>query len=256
MNKNDLVNTFKIIKSKFGHTVFTVQDLGQVLKEIEPNLLLSTLRWRIFALKQDGSIMSVSRGAYVISKKQISLNISLSPVLKKIAKEIKMKFPYARFCLWSTEILNSLSIHQVTKNYILVEVEKNVVESVFSFLQENHKNVFINPNEKEIISYIISKDNPIIVKNLTFSAPIEVKSNEAYITPKIEKILVDLLAEPNVFFIYQNGELETIWRQALSQYHINLSTLISYAKRRQKEKDVMRLLEGLDYRYMKKSPTV
>src|SRR3989338_1613242 len=101
MEKNDLINTFKIIKSKFAGRVFSIQDLNQALKKSEPNLLLSTLRWRLFALKQDGRITSVSRGSYAISQKQKSFEISLSPALKKIAKEIKAKFPYARFCLWS-----------------------------------------------------------------------------------------------------------------------------------------------------------
>ena len=51
-------------------------------------------------------------------------------------------------------------------------------------------------------------------------------------TPKLEKLLVDLVADSDFFYPYQGNERTTLFRNAFMQYQVSLKTLYRYAQRR------------------------
>jgi hypothetical protein len=57
-------------------------------------------------------------------------------------------------------------------------------------------------------------------------------------TPGIEKILVDLYCDKELFYSYQDDELSNIWTNIFKKYMVNKSTLFSYSRRRGKQKDI------------------
>jgi len=229
--KKQLKLTLDAVKAKFGKQNFTVTALHAVLKQNEKDLPLSTLRWRIHSLKTSGEIEVRARGTYALSSHRKFELLKLSPSLLKIAREIESEFPHARYCVWSSELLNQFTIHQPSLSFTIIEVEKDVLENVFSFLQGTHKNILLNPGQKEVDHYLLTKTKSIIAKPLLHRAPL-MKDTDRYSMPSFEKILVDLLAEPDVFFLYQGSELRNIWREICHKYPINYSTLNNYAKRR------------------------
>lgn len=229
--KKKLELTLKIAKAKFGSQKFTTSQLHDFLKADDSNIVLSTVRWRLSSLKSLGKIEAVARGTYRLSDRE-QFGKHLSPELYKIAKELQKEFPYADFCIWSTDLLNEFMVHQPSVSFIIIEVEKDALESVFSFLQTGHKNIFLSPTKKEIDLYLLSKGRSVILKSLIKRSPIKFDAEKLSPMPRLEKILVDITSEPNLFSLYQGSELESIWKEAFHKYAINYSSLQTYAKRR------------------------
>jgi len=242
--KRQLETTLNSIKTQFGKRSFTVAELYEVLKHSEADLPLSTLRWRLYSLKASDEIEAQARGTYALSSRT-TIDLKLSPDLSKISKELRAEFPHAKLCVWSSEFLNQFTIHQPSVSYTIIEAERDVLESVFSFLQRVHKNILLNPSKKEVDHYLLTKTKSIIVKPLIQRAPLTTDPSKNAI-PSLEKILIDLLAEPDVFSLYQGSELKNIWKEVYHKYPINFSTLNNYARRRNLTGDVEKILQELN----------
>lgn len=242
--KSDTNNTLTFIKSKFAMRSFKAQELYEALKQSEENLPLSTFRWRLYYLKASGQIESRARGEYALKSHEKYEN-KLEVKLYNIAKEIQKQFPYARFCAWSSDLLHQFTIHQPSTGFNIIEVEKDAVEGVFSFLHEHHQNVFLNPTKKEIDLYLLNDKKSLVVKTLLQRAPVATDLTAKTLVPKFEKILIDLLVDTDLFSIYQESELKNIWREVFRRYAINISTLNNYAKRRKVDNKAHQLIKEL-----------
>lgn len=155
---------------------------------------------------------------------------------KNIYNKIKTEFPFVDYCIWDTSILNEFSLHHTNKHFILVEVEKESAESVFLSLKEQNNKVFFNPNLEILEQYIFNISQPVIVKFLISEAPLQ--KIEDYNTVTLEKILVDLYCEEDLFNFYQGREKHTIFRTAYEKYTINNTKLLRYASRRGEKEEI------------------
>jgi hypothetical protein len=234
----------RLIKEFKDKGSFTRTELLDFFRQFEPDLKEGTLAWRIYDLKNRNIIKPLMRGLYTVSFKQ-KYNPEISQELYKIADKISSRFADIKYCLWETEWLNEFSQHQSGKKMILVEVEKEFVESFYYDLKDNFKNdIYLNPDEKAINFYISESNQPLIIKNLVTRSPIDMRTErkiEVY-TPLLEKILVDLFAEEKLFYLYQGGELVHIYENAIKSYTINFTKLFSYARRRKKEQEIKMFL--------------
>lgn len=217
------------LKEVFKNRAFTSEELFKFYSKEEPDLKKSTFRWRVHRLKNDGIINSPKRGLYVTGSKR-----TFKPVIDKklysLHKKVKNQFPYSDMCIWETTWLNSHMIHQAITNNIIVEIDKEASTVAFAFLKESMKNVYLNPGKYEIENYILSGQSNVIIKNLVIESPIEDLENIQI--PRIEKIIVDLFADNELFITYQGRELRNIYKEFFQKYSINQSTLNRYANRR------------------------
>ena len=178
-----------------------------------PNWTSNTVKVYLSKLKKEGIVNNPSRGTYTISDEK-TFNPNIPQNLKKIADKIQKEYPYVISCVWNTNWLNDLMRHQPFKQYTVIEVEKEAAEQVFNYLNDNYKNVFLNPDSEIFELYISSLDEIIIVKNLISEAPFE-KINKVTI-PTLEKLLVDMLIDKELFAA-QQGEIEFIFKTAFSK---------------------------------------
>lgn len=236
--ENRLIEEFKNKES------FSREELFQFYCDFEPDLKEGTFGWRIHDLVNRNIIKPVKRGLYVISYKPIYKPV-ISPNLLKIAKQLAEKFDKVNLCVWETAWLNEFGQHQASKSTFFIEVEKGFEESLFYALRDNlHKEVFLNPNERDLDLYIAASGQPIIIKKLLTRAPLmkRTENKVKFYTPTLEKILVDLFAEERLFYYLQGGELIHIYERALGNYTINFTKLFSYAKRREREQDIKQFM--------------
>ena len=223
---------------------FTREDLFEFYRYFEPNLKEGTFGWRIYDLKNKNIIRSLKRGIYVISyKPKYKPEISAEPM--KLAKQIVSKFEDAKHCIWETDWLNEFSQHQASRKIIIIEIEKDFIESLYYELKDSPRGeIYINPDEKAINFYVAESDYPVIIKKLITRSPIARRTNKKVDihTPLLEKILVDLFADEKLFYYLQGSELVHIYESAISNYAINFTKLFSYAKRREKEQDIKQFM--------------
>lgn len=222
-----------------GNDSFEVSDISEFYEQFEPDLKRGTLDWRIHELVKEEIIYRISRGTYTLSEVQKYVpSISLS--LKQLFGKLKKEFPYTNICIWSTKWLSQWMLHIPNTYLTVVESEKDTESSVFHFLREIRNNVFLQPSSGILENYANFEKDIIIVKTLITQAPIREK--EKTVIPEIEKILVDIAVDSELFEAYQGRDLEMIYQNVQDQYTINQSRLLRYAGRRNKTEEIKTLL--------------
>ncbi len=215
--------------------VIYLNELFEYFKLNEPNITKTTFNWRVYDLIQKGILSRVGRGEFSVANK-INFIPQINEDLIFYYSKIRSHFPYVNVCVWDTSWLNKFMLHQTSVNYLLLEVEKEVVDPVFYFLKEMANNIFVEPTLDILIKYASNNKHSIIVKSLVSEAPIQ--EIQGINTVTIEKILVDVFCDKDLFFANQGSELENIFSEIFNNYTVNKNRLYRYASRRQKKENL------------------
>jgi hypothetical protein len=222
-----------------GSQRLSKQKLVGFIKKDFPDWSDNTINIYLSKLKKNGIISAPSRGIYKFDSSN-PFQPKISGKLKRIFNKIKREFPFIIFCVWDTIWLNDLMRHQPLKHYIVIEVEKDAFESVFAFLTETKKGVFLNPSEEIFDRYINNLDEAIIVKNLISEAPLIGLENITIAS--VEKLLVDMMIDIDLFSAQQN-EKDFIMKSSIDKFTLNELKMLRYAMRRNREKEVNALID-------------
>jgi hypothetical protein len=221
------IDTFK------GQSLITKDEIHRYYLKWEPRLKDSTLRWRIYKLKEDKLLLPVKRGVYSLNKKPIFKPI-ISKKLQRLESLYSADFSPSLTCIiWSTEWVHQFMVQQPGTHQIIIETEKSSIDSLFYHVQENSKNTYLNPSKDVIRDYVLRQKEAIIIKPIISRSPTQSVNSEIEIA-SLEKILIDLFCDQDLFLSYQGSELENIFANAWKMYSINLSALMNYAKRRKR----------------------
>ncbi|MBF2482382.1 hypothetical protein IA817_13840 [Listeria seeligeri] len=234
LHKDELITFLK------RKSTITTQVFWDFYRQFDPDLPIATVRWRIYELKQQGIIYSPKRGEFTLSKKE-SFQPSPPQKADELAQILEEKFPYVRFSIYPTKWFGNLSNHLYNTNNLIVEIDADVLDAAFHFLKEKFPNTFLSPNSKMYDYYILPQEENIIINRLYIDAPLD-KIRDNYYTPKLEKLIVDLLINNPIIFPVGIAEIETIIRNALDTYNINRSTLTRYANKRNVRQKLDRLI--------------
>jgi hypothetical protein len=222
---------------------FTTNDVYGFFSQTQPNIKRATVNWRIYNLVQQGLLKRIGRGIYSLGQEK-----SFSPILNKKQKNIfsrvKNKFPLITFCCWHTSVLKEFFQHVSMYDFLLVEVERETIDSVFHFIKETNNNTFKEPSRDMMENFVLESKDAIVIKSLTSEAPLQKVDNIT--VPAIEKIIVDLYADSEIFFFLQGSEMLNIFTKALEKYTVNTDRLLRYAKRRNKGEELKKILAQIN----------
>lgn len=214
---------------------FTNKEILELYQTRDPQIKKGTVGWRIYELVKRGVIKRVGRGKYILGY-GAEFTPGLNPSLKKLHKKLSKQFPYLDICLWETSVLNEFMWHQPGQYYMLVEVEEDAKDSVFYFMKENNLTVFLDPTEDLLNKYITGEKEVWIVKTLITETP--VRKHENIITATLEKILVDIFCDAQIFSAQQGYEMFTIFKEAFEKYAVSENKMLRYANRRRKKNEL------------------
>ena len=158
-------------------------------------------------------------------------------------QSIISKFDLTETCIWSSAWLNELTVHQIPRSFTLVEVERESAEAVFYHIRDSgYKDVFLllsKTDEALLDRYIFSADNPIIIRKIITKSPTQTLFDAfqklSIAVPRLEKILVDVFCDDNLFRAYKGAEQFHIFENAFANYPLSIKTLLAYAQRRKKD---------------------
>lgn len=229
------------LKQKFkDQESFSRDALYNFYLQFEPELKETTFRWRIYNLKEKKLIRPISRTDFTLLYKPV-FKPDIGEAEQKIFALIEKGFKELKKSVISTRIINEFMLHQPVRFFILVEVEKEALESVFYYLKDNGiRNVFLQPEEKELQRYVNELDNAIILQSLVSKAPLQTVKKVS--TTTLEKLLIDLFCDKKLFYTYQGSEMVFIFNNAYRRYSIDFTKLFSYAQRRNRETGLMDFL--------------
>lgn len=209
-----------------------MNDIFSFYKKYENKVKKTTINWRIHSLVEEGIIQRIGKGKYKLGEQK-----KFTPIISKeiqiLYLKLKKKFPFLNISIWSTKWIAQWMLH-IPNNYeTIIEVERGSEENVFYFLSDIRDNVFLNPPKDILDKYANRNKNIIIIKNLITDAPLQ--DVEQIKISSIEKILVDLIIDTELYATYQGRDLDSIIENA-SQYNtIKKDTLLRYADRRRKK---------------------
>lgn len=246
VNAKDLDSNFKKLAIRILKPIKVLDKKSLIasLKLEYPNIPDATINWRLHQLKEQKVIQSMGYGKYTLSELKSYIPV-LSARIKRIHNSILKQLPYTSFCVWEGKWFNEFMLHQLFRNYLVVEVEKESVESVFNILSESSKRVYLNPTAEIYLRYIANDDEAIIVKTMVSESPI-IKSNNFWVAT-IEKILVDCLIDKDLYAAQQN-ELDFIFKSVFSKYTLSISKMNRYARRRGYEEELKKFI----HKYLEK----
>ena len=225
--KNELQNFIE------KHEYFSTQDVYKYFNNQNISIKQSTIRFYLSEAIKNNNLYSIGHGLYITKVTKNRYTPYINNNIIEIYNAIREEYPLLTYCIWTTSILNEFHHHISNVNFLIIEVEKDGVESVFYFLKEKYNILFKNPSVELLDSNIINTDNAIVIINLISESPL-IKINSIK-TASLEKILVDIVANVKLFYYLQGSELHNIYSNAISKYNINFNKLFNYAKRRNKE---------------------
>jgi len=228
-------NVIHAIRNYFAHhTELTTDELMDNLSQDFPSWKASTIKTYLTKLKSEGIIHSAGRGRYVrhaLPEYQPHPNRKL----KTISSKIRKAFPLLNYCLWDTEWFNEFQQHQLFSTHIVLEVERDGMESVFYLLSETSKDIFLTPDESTYDRYLSGHAAPVVIEPLISESPLTTAGKVPL--PTLEKLLVDAIANP-LLFSAQQGELSFIFKTAFEKYRIHKARMNRYATRRNQSENL------------------
>lgn len=223
------------------HRNFSIKDLFAYLHE-RIGINKSSLSWYLFKLVNDNVLVRTGRGMYAKVMKQPFAPKPIDEV-KDIYDLLQANFPFAKFCIYQGEIIAPLQHHLSSNRVIYVETDRDSAETVFNFLKDGNRDVYLRPDKEMIYRYVDMDSRTFFVKNLVSEAPLQKVSGVPM--PTLEKLIVDILRDTDFFYL-QGSESDRIIENAFTLYAVNQSRLFRYAGRRKVKEELSSILENLN----------
>ncbi len=236
-------------------THVTRRELKQFYRSMNPTLQETTFRWMIMDLVSCGLLAPAERGLFYTNWKHAptegievqkpSPYGSYEPVasvdLLDIANGFRNRFSELEYCIWDTRWLNEFMLHQPARFFTLFECERVGLQTAFEHLRSRRPHVFLEPTASDLSNYVYENSDSIVVRRLVSQAPLS--RGKTLHFPKLEKVLVDLVADDDLYYAYQGAELDRIFSSAIRSYWISEPTLKRYSNRRSCSEKVSQILE-------------
>jgi len=208
--------------------------------EADSNRLDARVSKLIYRLKSKGLLLSLKSGVYKIETKNNFLPAK-DKLIQKLDTAFSKQYPDIFYCVWSTQSLHQFMNLQPFRHFYVFETEKDLLESAFYLFKEKNINAYLNPDKEITEKYISESKNAVVIKKITSRSPLIETSKLK--TPMLEKILVDVFCDSDIFFFYQGNELKNIFDISFKNYHINYSKLLNYAERRKQKAKIIKYLK-------------
>jgi hypothetical protein len=224
-----------VLNSLKNKACFTKTDMVEYYSNKGIILSDEAFRSKLHRWRKKNIIHDVAKGKYVINSKSIFVP-DTDKLIIKINKLFVSKYDDVDYCIWSTAWLANFMHHIPFSFFHVIETDKDVCESAFYHLKDNGINIYLEPDAKQIEKYVLPEDDSVMIRPIITRAPIKNENKVRFAA--IEKILVDIFCDQDKFYLYAGREQDWIFENILNSYNINFSTLLAYAERRKRDKEL------------------
>lgn len=220
-------------------TRFTRKELLESFRMAGYMLSEASFYKKVEELVKNGQIIRVGRNVYSLpDDKRLAYEYKYSELAEEVAQEIAQQYPYVNFSIFEFVQLNDFVNHLIAHNVIFLSVEAEIMDFVFETLRDKYPGkVLINPTVEIYHQYW--SDNMIVLGKLTTEAP---KGQKASWHTRLEKMLVDIMAEPLLLASISRAEYPHIYEDAFDRYFVDENGLFRYASRRKVTKKIKELI--------------
>ena len=220
-------------------TRFTRKELLESFRMAGYMLSEASFYKKVEELVKNGQIIRVGRNVYSLpDDKRLTYEYKYSELAEEVAQEIVQQYPYVNFSIFEFVQLNNFVNHLIAHNVIFLSVEAEIMDFIFETLRDKYPGkVLINPTVEIYHQYW--SDNMIVLGKLTTEAP---KGQKVSWHTRLEKMLVDIMAEPLLLASISRAEYPHIYEDAFDRYIVDENGLFRYASRRKVTKKIKELI--------------
>ena len=199
-------------------TRFTRKELLESFRMAGYMLSEASFYKKVEELVKSGQIIRVGRNVYSLpDDKRLTYEYKYSELAEAVAQEIAQQYPYVNFSIFEFVQLNDFVNHLIAHNVIFLSVEAEIMDFVFETLRDKYPGkVLINPTVEIYHQYW--SDNMIVLGKLTTEAP---KGQKVSWHTRLEKMLVDIMAEPLLLASISRAEYPHIYEDAFDRYIVD-----------------------------------
>ena len=221
------------------YKTFSFVEFVEVNKQCGSKVGEAAMRKKLQKHLKNEEIIRVGRGLYAVSNNNcIQYSHVYSDDAIAIASKLKDNHPFLNFTIFELTQLNEFVNHQIAHNVFFVFVDGDVMDFVFDTLNEFYQGKVLLSPTLEIYHQYWS-DNMIVILKLITESP---KGINIFWHTRLEKLLVDLLAENLISECISESEYSTIFSDSFKKYIVDESCLFRYAKRRHAAEKIETLL--------------
>lgn len=224
-----------------AHNTIDVNTTVGLVRTSDHDVPRSTVRWRLHDMAQRGTLQRLRRGVYTRPDKR-EFRLTVADFLASLFHAIREKFPYVELCTWSLDVLRDLTQHYYEWSVPIIEVEKDGQAAIHDFLVGTGQPA-VAYEDLPAVERSFPGQKYVVVKRLVSEAPVT-RCNDVTV-PRLEKLLVDIVQDKNLFGFLEGAETHSIYASAMERYHIQLDTLLRYASRRGVRDDVQMIMNQI-----------
>ncbi|MCF0111931.1 MAG: hypothetical protein HUJ58_08510 [Erysipelotrichaceae bacterium] len=230
-----------MLQTKMPDYAITRQDILKLVRESEPEFREGQMKRLLAHLIETSKIEHVGHNRYRKIKKTVNkanYENRYSETALKIIAIMEVEFSLVDYRIWELSWLNEFMNHQLGRNFIFLEVEKDGCEFIFDRMMSDFAGkVLLKPDSDQIIRYGVN--DGIIVSRLISESP-KGKTEEYHLT--LEKLVVDLFANKQLKGMLSMGDYPEALETVFAVYEVDQVKMFRYARRRNKEKELKEFL--------------
>lgn len=242
MNKKEQV--YQYISA--AGTVVSQTEIASVLGRAGTEISGQYLALTLHQLLSESRIERVGRSRYQAASGELPRDVfrcdpgATEQMLYSILSEA---FPGMSLCIWNAaSVFYYLTDLVIPPKIVFIECERKRVDAVWRLLiGKMGGEVQFGRPPREVMQAAAGRESLVVVPSIS-DAPLDRELCPT--SPRLEKILVDLLCDPRFSFL-DDRLMRNIWRNACSDYIVNRDTLLRYASRRNKVRQAQDILDSM-----------
>jgi len=229
------------ILNKYGVQYNSIDDIVKFIEGLNGETPRKTVVWHVNDLVRQGKAARFGRGVYGFMAKA-RFNPILSEKTEQVCSMLHDKFKYLVVTVTDSCILGQFMSLQPFSTVTVIETRKSAASAVLSALRKEGVEAYAKSDFPKLERYISSSQPFVIRPDLTVNPNLPQENNVR--TANLEKLLVDLVCDEDIYGQYQGEELQNIYKNATDSYAVNYSQMLKYAAARKKKDPVLDMLGG------------
>ena len=233
----------KEILNKFNGQYCTIDDIAAFVSKLKEEISRNTIIWNVNDLVRQGKVIRVGRGVYGFVPLP-RFNSGISETARQTCSLLREKFKYLTVTVTDSSVLGQFMNLQPFSTVVVIEIKKPAIGAVIAALRKEGVEAYAMRDFPTLEQYVSSSQPFIIRPELSVNPNLPQEENVR--TANLEKLLVDLVCDEDVYGQYQGEELLNIYHNSTESYAINYSQMLKYAAARKKKGSVLEILQGTD----------
>jgi hypothetical protein len=229
----------ELIDERFSGQCCTIDTIAEYLAQTR-DVSRKTIVWTVDSLVKNGVAARIGRGVYDFAPKPLFSPL-VSEIMSKISGVLSEKLKYLEVTITDTEVLSRFMELQPFSTVVSIEVKKAALDAVVAVLRRKGLAAYAKKDYPQISRYIDSSQLILVRQELTVNPTLPQVGNVRI--ANLEKMLVDLVCDEDIYGQYQGEELDNIYQNITMEYSVNYSQILRYAAARKKKQDVLFYLE-------------